>query len=296
MASKARWAVGLLGAVVLGFGAYVAKERAYKYHPYKDALFYALTTNDFAAAYATPADRAGLRAGFAFLGPLEGEEARVLALIEWLDAHVAAKETWSVHAPVLLEQRAGACEVHALAVAALGAYGIKARWISGVRDAIGFGYLEAFVDGGWRLYRLRADDAARVVGASALELYEGGETGVAVRAFYPQPDERLTSWAGPVEVGLLPLANLEAHPELRPLFEGPTGVPLEYGHFSPYDQVFDYDPRADDAWVREGVVMARLREMQARFRYTRRRALAALINTVDRVLGYVFEPGRVTGA
>jgi hypothetical protein len=290
-----RWVAGALGLAALGLAGYVAKERAGKYHPLKDGLFYALTTNDFGAAYATPGERAQLRAALPPLPEGVGDEARVRALIAWLDAEIAPRETWTVHAPALLAQRAGACEVHALAVAALAAHGIRARWISGVRDAIGFGYLEAWVDGAWRLYRLRASGPPEV-GGSALDLYRAGEVGIAVRTFYPQPDERLSTWSGPVEVGLFPLANLEAHPELLPLFEGPAGVALAYRAFDPYAYVFDYDPQADDAWVRAGTVMAELEARQGRFRFTRRRWLARLIDGVDQLLGYRFDPARVRGS
>lgn len=273
--------IGLLGAGLCG---YVLKERTLKYHPYKDALYRALTTNDFGAAYRSEADRHQLRAAFPFLEEAPDDRARVLALIDWIDRNIGSEESWTIRATDLLEHRQAACEVHALAVAVLDAFGTKARWLSGVRKSIGFGYLEAYVGGRWEVFVLRSDEQ-RSLGASGWQLYQTTEPSVSVRAFYPKPGEKLQSPEGDTAVALFPFSNVKAHPELEAIFTSSAGVDLDYATFNPYDYVFDYHRRADDDWIRSGTLLERFRERRRRFRHERRHLLGELINALDRTIG-----------
>ncbi len=275
----------VLVSVPLAFGGYVLKERNLKYRPYKAALYRGLSKNDFAWAFASPPELKRLRDEYGFLEGASTERERVLSLIDHLDRTMKGDESWSVRAMELHRTRKAACEVHALAVAVLAAYGIHARWISGVKGSIGFGYLEAFVEGRWELFVLR-DKSRRALGVSALELYRTTEPSINIRAFYSSPGHRVRSWMGSVHVAVLPLANLVEHPELEVLFKSDQGVEsLEYGSMDPYDYVFDWSRRADDAWIKEERVMAQLQARYRSFRYRRRRALGRLIDGIDRVVG-----------
>lgn len=286
LGSKRRRRLVAVVAVLLIAGAcgYVLKERNLKYHPYKDALYVALTANDFGGAYATPADRSRLRAAFSFLEEAPDDRARVLALIDWINENMGSEESWTVRAVDLMEGRQAACEVHALAVAVLDAFGTKSRWLAGVRGSIGFGYLEAHVGGRWEVFRLRAP-GRESLGVSGMELYRTTERSVSIRSFYPKPGERLQSPSGDTAVALFPFANVEAHPELEAVFTSSRGVDLDYGTFNPYDYVFAYNRRADDEWIEKGTLEAEFRKRRRRFRHRRRHFLGELINAIDRVVG-----------
>ncbi|MEQ8280522.1 MAG: transglutaminase-like domain-containing protein [Deltaproteobacteria bacterium] len=275
----------IAGAAVLfavGFAGYVLKERNLKYRPYKSALFFALTENDFSQAFLRPGAEAELRAAVPLTG--ETERARVYQLIDWIRDQTEPTEQWTVDAERLLESRAGACEIHALAVAVLRAHDIRARWIAGVRSSIGFGYLEAHVDGSWEAFKLR-DLETKTTSVSAWTLYQTREPDLSIRTFYPSPGERLTSWAGPMAVGLFPFENVERHPELEAVFTGTEGLDLEYGALDPYDYVYDWAHHADHPWLEKGEVWDRLWARRDKFRFHRRRALGRLIDAIDRALG-----------
>ncbi len=285
---RSRIIAGAALALVVGFAAYVVKERNLKYRPYKSALFHALANNDFSQAFARP------DAPPAAAVPLEGatDRARVYALIDWIDAETKPTEQWTVDAERLLEARAGACEIHALAVGVLRAHGIPARWIVGVRSSIGFGYLEAYVDGAWEVFVLRSEET-KTTSVSAWTLYQDSEPDLSIRTFYPSPGERLTSWPGPMAVGLFPFRNVERHPELERVFTTTEGLDLEYGAFDPYDYVYDWAHHADHPWLEAGEVWERLLARREKFRFRRRHALGRFIDAIDRVLGAQSEAPRV---
>src|SRR5262249_7408738 len=145
------------------------------------------------------------------------ETERVVQLVKWLNQNVPFKEMNTVRAIDLLEARAAACEVHGLAIAILKAFGIRARWICGAKSSFGFGYVEAFVDGRWRLFHMRHGDDI-VLDKSALELFHESEPSLSVRTYYRKPGASLRAWNGSAYPVLFPLYNLRRHPELEPLF------------------------------------------------------------------------------
>lgn len=273
---------GAVGVLLLGFAGYVVKERNLKYRPYKETLHHALTENDFARAFLRPGAEEALREAVPLTGATD--RAKVYQLIDWVADHTAPTEQWTVDAERLLAARAGACEIHALAVAVLEAHDIRARWIAGVRSSIGFGYLEAHVDGRWEAFVLR-DLETKTTSVSAWTLYRTREPDLSIRTFYPSPGERLTSWPGPMAVGLFPFANVERHPELEALFTETEGLDVPYGALDPYDYVYDWAHHADHPWLEEGKVWERLWARRSKYRFRRRRALGRFIDAIDRAIG-----------
>jgi hypothetical protein len=268
----------VLAAVIYGlaYGAILAKS-FYDEHrqmwvasrPYRAALFTFITTNDFSAEFIAPEDREVLKKRF---GELVGktEEETVENLVGWVNKELKTNEVPSVRAAEILKEGTAACEVHGFAVGVLSALGIRARWIGGASTSIGFGYLEAFVDGRWRLFKLRDPDHTSL-GVSALELYRASEPGLNVRAFYPLPGVNLHSWRGTVGVAVLPLANIERHPELETLFNSDRGVALDWSRFDPYAYIFTWFPQADDLWIKQKSTLQKFEEQYAAWRAGRRR-------------------------
>lgn len=276
----ARYIFILLLLVGVGFGAYVVKERNQKYRPYKTSLFLALKHNEFGRAYVADEDVPTVRKAFAFLDEEKTQRGKVLALVDWINTNTKGDEQWTVDAAKILGAKAAACEIHALAVAALEVHGIRGRWIAGVRSSIGFGYLEAHVDGRWEAFVLRNLET-KTTSVSAWELYRTKEPDLSIRMFYPRPGERLTSWQGPLSVGLLPFENVKAHPELEPVFKTDAGLDVRYADFDPYDYVYDWHRHADTGWLQSGEVWAKLQARREVFRFKRRRWLGRLIDAVD---------------
>jgi hypothetical protein len=271
-----RWSAVVLASLA-SLIAYVLHERATRYGPFAQTLRRSLSTNDFAFAYANEADRAELRRTFAFLAREPDDEARVRALIAWIDRETLAEETWSIRATELARLRRGACEIHALAVGVLSAFDVRARWISGVKSSLGFGYLEAHVGGRWRLYRLRSGGEP-ALGVSAWELFQASEPSLNVRMFYPRPERRLTSWQGAMTVAVFPFANVTRHPELEALLRGTTGVPA--AGLNPYDYYYGWAPDTDGPWVEEASTVAQFERIQSGLRHRRLRTVGALIDAL----------------
>ena len=244
-----------IGAAVAGGVWVLRRSAAYvqDYEPQKNTLYRGLQSNDFGAAYANDADLAFLKGEFAFLAEAETETDRVVALVRWLNTNVRDDEAYTVSARKIYELRRGACEVHALAVAVLEAFGTKARWICSARSSMGFGYLEAFVDGHWALFRLRSAGQIEV-GKSAWELFNESEPSLAIRTFWSKPGQSTATFEGTVYPAIFPLANARVHEALRTLFQTPRGIVVAYGDVNPHDFLFEYRVKADAEWVTAGTV------------------------------------------
>ena len=94
-------------------------------------------------------------------------------------------------------------EGHAQVQAAPGLFPRLVRGLRGRPAPPGFGYLEAFVDGRWRLFRLR--DADQIdVGMSAWALYKTREPSLSIRTFWSRPGQLVTSYEGSVYPAIFP--------------------------------------------------------------------------------------------
>lgn len=227
------------------------------FEPYERSLDVALRQNNFSEEFASREDREKLAAEFAFLKKAETEEQRVVELIQWINTHFKRDEVMSVRALELYEAKSGACEVHAFAAGVLESLGIKARWIGGVKTSIGFGYLEAFVDGRWQLFKLRDPDQIKL-GKSAWELFRESEPSLNIRHFYSKPDQAVSSWRGAVYPVVFPFANVSRHPEVEPLFTTNRGIAVDKKKLDPYSFVYLWFPEADGEWIRAENSMAML--------------------------------------
>ncbi len=187
------------------------------YAPSHAALAHALANNDFGFAYANQEDLTFFAREFAWLKDQPTETKRVVELVDWLNKNLKEDEVLSVRARDLYEARSAACEIHALAVAILRSIGITARWISTVKMAKGFGLLEAFVDGRWRLFTLRRDTIA--LNQSAWELYQSSEPGLSIRFFYSLPGQNTRSFAGSIHPNLFLAHNAKERPEMQVIFQ-----------------------------------------------------------------------------
>jgi len=226
-----------------------------EFAPYKRSLFQALRDNDFSRAFASPDDLVYLQHQFSFLELETSQRGKVVQLIRWLDKNMATDEVMSVRATEIFEARSAACEIHALAVGVLAAFGIRARWISTVKSSLGFGYLEAHVDGAWELFQIRGKEQDPGLGMTAYELYRESEPSMTIRLFYEKPDQAVSSWIGSVYPGLFAVGNIESHPELSTILESDKGIPLDFYDFNPYDFVYGYFGKADNEWTVEGNLM-----------------------------------------
>ncbi len=254
-----------------------AKRMAPDYAAYRSTLFWGLKANDFSAIYASDKDRVALRKAFAFLENEPTRLQKVLTLIAWLNENIQAKEVYSVRALEIYEKRAAACEVHALAIGVLEVFDIKARWICSVKSSMGFGYLEAYVEGGWQLFRLRSKTP--VVGKSAWQLYKESEPSLSIRSFHYKPKQSVHSYGGTVYPGILPFGNVEIHPQLKTVFTTDKGLgELEASSFNPYDYYYGYWGRADNEWVKEGSVVDKFSWSHRQSRHWRKRMLAKIAN------------------
>lgn len=227
------------------------------FEAYERSLYVALRQNNFSEEFASWEDREKLAAEFAFLRTAETEEQKVVELVQWINSHFQGAEVMSVSALELYHAKSGACEVHAFAAGVLESLGIKARWISGVKTSIGFGYLEAFVDGRWQLFKLR-DPQQIKLGKSAWELFQESEPSLSIRHFYRKPKQAVGSWRGAVYPVLFPFANVRRHPELEPLFTTNQGIAVDKKKLDPYSFVYLWFPEADGEWIREENTMAML--------------------------------------
>jgi hypothetical protein len=219
------------------------------YEPLKNALYRGLARNDFARTFASDEDKKELRHELAFLDEEKSPRGKVLRLIAWIDRETKADEVMSVRAIDLYRARSGACEIHAFAVGALSAFDIKARWIGGVKSSIGFGYLEAFVDGKWELFRLRSKREDPSLHKSAWELWKESEPSLSIRDFWFKPSQTWTSWKGTVAPVLLPFGNVEDHPELETIFRTDQGLDLGYRTLNPFEYIYGYFGEADKEWI-----------------------------------------------
>jgi hypothetical protein len=64
-------------------------------------------------------------------------------------------------------------------------------------------------------------------------------------------DTKLKSWRGTVAVGVFPLANIERHFWLEPMFTTNRGIFVPWETFDPYAFIFMWFPQADDLWIRD---------------------------------------------
>lgn len=257
--SAAVIAAFLAGAVAAWFGRgkYDELKEAYpRYEALKNALYRSLAENDHAHAYASDEDLVFLKKEFAFLETSPTPREKIIALIAWIDANTKTNEVLSVRATELYKAKSGACEIHALAISVLRAYGIRARWISNVKSSIGFGYLEAFTGGKWELFRLRSGVADPSLHKSAWELYQESEPGLSIRNFWWKPGQTWSSWKGSVYPVLFPFANVEDHPEVETILRTDGALTsTRYRTLNPYDYVYGYFGAADGEWTREETVM-----------------------------------------
>jgi hypothetical protein len=273
-----RWALGAAAGLGLalslpaGYVGWRVVTYAEEHEARKNALYRALADNDFGAAYATEADLHFFRQEFAFLDEATSEADRVVRLVRWLDENIEDEEAYTVHARRIYELRKGACEVHALAVAVLEAFGTQARWISSARSSPGFGFLEAWVDGRWALFQLRSGDPDAIdQGRSAWDLYQTQEPSLSVRTFWFMPGQSTTSFEGSVYPALFPLANVTRDPRVGTLFVAPTGIDVAYRDVAPGDALFFYRVLADEAWVAAGTVPEEFERIRASPVMARRR-------------------------
>jgi hypothetical protein len=225
------------------------------YEPRKNSLYRGLAHNDFAYAFANREDLEILRREFSFLELEPTSRGKVLRLIEWIDRNTKLEEVTSVRALDLYRARSGACEIHALAVGVLTAFDIRARWIGGVKSAIGFGYLEAFVEGRWELFRLRSGSSDPSLHKSAWDLFLESEPSINVRSFWAKPGTDWKFWGGTVQVVLFPLANAREKPELETLFQTNRGIDVDYRLLNPLDYVYGYFGYADKEWIEAETLM-----------------------------------------
>ncbi len=254
-----------------------AERFAPDYAAYRSTLYWGLKANDFSSLYASDEDRRALREAFAFLDASPTRLQKVLALISWLNANIKAKEIYSIRALEIYRKRAAACEVHALAVGVLEIFDIKARWICSVKSSMGFGYLEAYVEGGWQLFRLRSETP--VVGKSAWQLYKESEPSLSIRSFHYKPKQSVRSFGGTVYPALLPFGNVKIHPELETVFTTDQGLSeLPASSFNPYDYFYGYWGRADNEWVLEGSVVDKFSWWHRQPPHLRERALGNIAN------------------
>lgn len=272
--------LGLVGAtlaVALAAGGWLlwrVDKLSAHYTPVKNALYQGLAHNDFGYAYANEADLERLRDEFAFLAEAPNDRARVVALVRWLNANVVHREIESVRAVDILEAKAGACEVHTLAVAALAAHDIPARWICSVESSMGFGYLEAWVDGGWQLFRLRHPEIE--VGQSAWQMYQASEPTLAIRTFWSKPGQAVRTFDGTVYPVILPFAAAQMQPELETIFRTRDGLDVSYTELNPYDYPFLWRVKADTDWVKDGTLYSRFLDLRSDGRANRRRFYGAV--------------------
>lgn len=261
-------------ALVLGVAGFEGWRQVQLQAAFVHSLRHGLRHNHFGEAFLGPGDAEVLRERLGFLREAEHHRDLVLALIAWIDEHIASDESYSVRATEILELGTAACEVHALAVGALEAFGVKARWIGGAKSSLGFGYLEVFLGGRWELFRLRSGGAP-ALGLSALELYRSSEPSLGIRNFWFKSRQGVRSWKGTVHPALLPLANAERHPELWVLFEADEGLEPPAAHLDAY--VYGYAKAADAEWLLEDRVMAGLTAERGRLRARIERLIARWI-------------------
>jgi hypothetical protein len=227
------------------------------YQDYEKRLYRALTKNDFAWEYSTTEDRERLAREFAFLKDAPNQDETVVRLARWIAENTKEVEIPSVRAVELYEKKSGACEIHAFAVGVLESLGIKARWISGAKSSLGFGYLEAFADGQWRLYRLRDPTNQIRVGKSAWALFKESEPSLNVRTFYGKAGQAVHSWNGAVYPAVFPLANARYRPELEALFTTDKGVAVDRKGFNPHVYMYAWWSPADADWVKYDATLGR---------------------------------------
>jgi hypothetical protein len=275
----------VVALLALGGAAWAAKEehtrlvRAAPYYaPYKDSLYRALKDNDFGYAFASPDDLPVLKEKFGWLAEHETQRAKVVALVKWIDENMAGKEIMSVRATALLEAGSGACEIHPFAIGVLRAFDIRARWIGTVKSSIGFGFLEAHVDGEWEVFRIRSGKDDPGLGKSAWALYEESEPSLSIRNFWFKPKQSTSSWKGTVYPAIFPFANVEEHPELEALFTTDRGLDVDYEDVNPYAYVYGYFQKADKEWIEQESVMANFRRHNARWGMKKTRWRASAID------------------
>lgn len=283
---------GIVVAIAVG-GGFAAKaelarlEKAAPYYaPYKDSLYLALKNNDFGYAFAADEDLPVLKSRFADLGELKTDREKVVQLVKWIDENMKHQEVMSVRATALLEAGSGACEIHPFAIGVLRAYGIRARWIGTVKRSIGFGFLEAWVEGKWELFQIRSGKEDPGLGKSAWDLYRSDEPSISIRNFWFKPGQSTSSWKGTVYPAIFPLANVEDHPALETIFTTDKGIDVAYADVNPYAYVYGYFVKADKEWIEQESVMANFRTHLSRSGMVKTRWRASAI---DR-LGMTSEP------
>lgn len=266
-----RWLVVIFLSVVTGIAGglyltwnwgpeYFRLKRAVPYYePLKNSLYRALAENDFAHMFASDADLMVLRREFGFLEAQPTTRSKVVELIRWIDSNTKADEVPSIRALDLYAAKSGACEIHALAIATLAAFDIRARWIGTVKSSIGFGYLEAFVDGKWELFRLRSGKEDPSLHKSAWDLYQESEPSLSIRNFWWKPNQSWTSWKGSVYPVVLPFANVEEHPELKTVFQTDRGIHVRYRLLNPFDYFYGYFVAMDQEWTLDESLMEKFR-------------------------------------
>ncbi len=281
---------GFLVGLVVGLGTgcwaawsfepeYLRLEAALPYYlDLKNSLYRGLADNDFAHAYASKEDLQLLREAFGFLASETTDRAKVLRLIRWIDEETAADEVMSVRAVDLYRAKSGACEIHSLAVGALTAFGLRARWIGGVKSSIGFGYLEVFLEDHWELFRLRSGEEDPSLHQSAWDLYRASEPSLSIRSFWWKPHQSWTSWKGSVYPVLFPFANVVDHPEVEPVLRTDHGISVHYRILNPFDYIYGYFAVADAEWTLEGTLVERFRAHLASEGMGRQREDADFIN------------------
>lgn len=274
---------GVVAAAVYGYFEYERLRRSAPYYaPYKASLYRGLHDNDFAYAFLGPDDGDALREEFSWLTKSRTDREKVVALVGWIDENMGEAEVMSVRATEILESESGACEIHPMAIGVLAAFDVKARWIGTVQSSIGFGYLEAFVDGGWELFEIRSERADPGLGQSAWDLYQSSEPSISIRNFWFKPGQSTSSWAGTVYPAIFPLANVEDHPELETIFTTDEGLDdVAYEDVNPYDFVYGYFQLADKKWIEEQSVMKNFRRHNASWGMTTTRWRAELIDLLE---------------